>query len=99
MRQPSVSAMGSSPASATLMTIWAGGLMPAELDEGHTSISCLFSDGRRHRRDLAGTGPTALVADLLTGLAAMIHPHGSIDSPATMDRYLTSISDMAGFMT
>ena len=58
------------------------------MEEGRTSISCLFSDGRRHCRDLAGTGPAALVADLLTGLAAMIHPHGSIDLLATMDRYL-----------
>jgi hypothetical protein len=42
----------------------------------------LFSDGRRCRRTVAEE-PGELVRDLLAGLAAMIHPHGTIDSPGT----------------
>ena len=71
--------------------------MPAELLEDPPGISCLFSDGRRCRRVVAGE-PADLVRDLLEGLAAMVHPHGSIDSPSTMAAYTVGIRDMAGFM-
>ena len=71
--------------------------MPAELLEDPPGISCLFSDGRRCRRVVVGE-PTELVRDLLEGLAAMVHPHGSIDSPSAMAAYTVGIRDMAGFM-
>jgi hypothetical protein len=72
--------------------------MPAELLADPAGISCLFSDGRRYRRAVAGIEPAVLAGDLLTGLTAMIHPHGSIDSPATVNSYLVGLRDMAGFM-
>ena len=72
--------------------------MPAELSESPAGISCVFSDGRRYRRAVAGIEPAALAGDLLVGLAAMIHPHGSIDSPGTVNTYLVSLRDMARFM-
>ena len=71
--------------------------MPAELLENPVGISCVFSDGRRLRRTVAA-GPGTLVRDLLEGLAAMVHPHGSVDSPATVDGYLHGMADMARFM-
>ena len=71
--------------------------MPAELLEASAGISCLFSDGRRCRRTVAAE-PAELVRDLLEGLAAMVHPHGSIDAPATLAAYVAGIRDMAGFM-
>ena len=71
--------------------------MPAELLEDPAGISCVFSDGRRCRRTIAAE-PGGLVRDLLEGLAAMVHPHGSIDAPATVAAYTAGIRDMAGFM-
>lgn len=71
--------------------------MPAELLAAPAGISCLFSDGRRCQR-LVAAEPAELVRDLLLGLAAMVHPHGSIDAPATLAAYTAGIRDMAGFM-
>jgi hypothetical protein len=71
--------------------------MPAELLEDPAGISCLFSDGRRCRRAVA-VEPAALVRDLLKGLAGLIHPHGSVDSPGTVIAYVHGILDIARFM-
>jgi hypothetical protein len=71
--------------------------MPAELLGEPAGISCAFSDGRRYRRAVADE-PAALVCDMLAGLAALVHPHGSIDSPATMTAYVQGILDIARFM-
>ena len=71
--------------------------MPAELLEEPAGISCVFSDGRRYRRAIAAE-PAALVRDMLAGLAALVHPHGSIDSPGTMTAYVQGILDIARFM-
>ena len=60
--------------------------MPAELLEDPAGISCVFSDGRRYRRTVAAE-PAELVRDLLAGLAALVHPHGSVDSPGTVIAY------------
>ena len=72
--------------------------MPAELLESPAGISCVFSDGRRYRRTVAVVEPAALASDLLAGLAAMVHPHGSVDSPGTVISYLLGLRDMARFM-
>ena len=72
--------------------------MPAELLEV-AGISCVFSDGRRYRRTVAGVEPAwRWPGDLLAGLAAMVHPHGSVDSPGTVISYLLGLRDMARFM-
>jgi hypothetical protein len=71
--------------------------MPAELIESPAGISCVFSDGRRYRRTVA-VEPAVLVRDLLAGLAAMIHPHGGVDSPGTVNTYLQGLRDIARFM-
>jgi len=71
--------------------------MPAEMLENPAGISCVFSDGRRYRRTAADE-PAGLVRDLLQGLAALVHPHGSIDSPGTMTAYMQGIADIARFM-
>ena len=71
--------------------------MPAELLEGPAGISCAFSDGRRFRRTIA-VEPAVLVRDMLAGLAALVHPHGSVDSPGTVIGYVHGILDIARFM-
>jgi len=72
--------------------------MPAELLECPAGISCVFSDGRRYRRTIA-VEPAVLVRDMLAGLAALVHPHGSIDSPGAVIAYVHGILDIARFMT
>jgi hypothetical protein len=71
--------------------------MPAELLKNPAGISCVFSDGRRYRRTVAAE-PAGLVRDLLEGLAALVHPHGSIDSPGTVTAYMQGIMDIARFV-
>src|ERR1044071_1863359 len=73
--------------------------MPAELTEGPPGISCVFSDGRRFRRPVTATEPEGLIRDLLSGLAALVHPHGSVDSPGALIAYTQAIADIARFMS
>jgi hypothetical protein len=70
--------------------------MPAEVFEDPHGIACVFSDGRRKRLLVGRSGP--LVRDLLTGLAGLIHPHGTVDSPSTVAAYVFGARDIAGFM-
>ncbi len=72
--------------------------MPAELLEDPAGISCVFSDGRRFRRTVTAAEPAELVRDLLAGLAALVHPHGSVDSPGALVAYTQGIADIARFM-
>ena len=60
--------------------------MPAQLREDGLTIVCTFSDGRRRRYNIAGVAPGPLARDLLAALAGMIHPHGTVDAPATANR-------------
>jgi hypothetical protein len=57
----------------------------------------VFSDGRRYRRAVAAE-PAGLVRDLFEGLAGLVHPHGSVDSPGTVIAYVQGIMDIARFM-
>ena len=72
--------------------------MPAELLTDPPGIACEFSDGRQKRWLSDGTGDPALVADLLTGLAQKVHPHGMVNAPGTVDAYLIGLRDIAVFM-
>jgi len=71
--------------------------MPAGLLQDPPGISCVFSDGRCYRRVVAAE-PAALVRDMLAGLAGLVHPHGSVDSPGTVIAYVHGIADIARFM-
>ncbi len=62
--------------------------MPATLLDDPPGIECVFSDGRRKRWLLDGTGDPALAGDLLAGLAGLVHPHGTVDAPGTVHSYL-----------
>ena len=73
-------------------------VMPAELLTDPLGIACEFSDGRRKRWLSGGAGDPALVADLLTGLAQKVHPHGTVNAPGTVDAYLIGLRDIAAFM-
>ena len=70
--------------------------MPAEVFEDPHGIACVFSDGRRKRVVVGQSGP--LVRDLLTGLAGLVHPHGTVDSPSAVAAYVFGARDIAGFM-
>jgi hypothetical protein len=72
--------------------------MPAEVIGDPPGISCVFSDGRRFRRAVMAAEPAELVRDLLSGLAALVHPHGSVDSPGALVAYTQGIADIARFM-
>ena len=54
--------------------------MPATVTADPPGIGCVFSDGSTARFALDGLPCPGLVADLLTGLAELIHPHGSVDA-------------------
>ena len=56
--------------------------MPAEITREPLGIACVFSDGTSARLALDGLPCPELAEDLLTGLAELIHPHGTVDSPA-----------------
>ena len=72
--------------------------MPAELLTDPPGIACEFGDGRRKRWLSGGAGDPALVANLLTGLAQKVHPHGTVNAPDTVDAYLIGLRDIATFM-
>src|SRR5260370_39761105 len=69
--------------------------MPATLLADPPGISCVFSDGTTKRFDLDGLPCPDLVDDLLTGLAELIHPHGTVDAAGSVGHYVQSIRDMA----
>ena len=71
--------------------------MPAQLSEDGLSIVCAFSDGRRRRYSIEGVAPGPLARDLLAALAAMIHPHGTVDAPATANGYMNGLRDLCAF--
>ena len=47
-------------------------------------ISCVFSDGRRAEFTLGGVAGPQLARDLLTGLAELVHPHGTVDAAGSV---------------
>jgi hypothetical protein len=58
-------------------------------------IRCLFSDGTTAEFTLEGLPCPELVGDLLTGLAELIHPHGSINAANSVDLFLPPIRNLA----
>src|SRR6266849_1150752 len=69
--------------------------MPATVLCDPPGIRCVFSDGTAAEFTLEGLPCPELVGDLLTGLAELIHPHGSIDSAGSVDLCLPPIRNMA----
>ena len=69
--------------------------MPAAVQKDPLGIWCMFSDGSTAQFDLSGLPCPGLAADLLAGLAEMVHPHGSIDAAGTVYGYVLAIRDMS----
>jgi hypothetical protein len=69
--------------------------MTATVSASPLGIWCVFSDGSTAQFDLEGLPCPGLAADLLAGLAELVHPHGSIDAAATVYAYVLAIRDMA----
>ena len=68
--------------------------MPATLTGDLLGIECVFSDGSAARFELDGLPCPELARDLLTGLAELIHPHGTVDSAGSAGHYVQSVRHM-----
>jgi len=68
--------------------------MPAIVQDDPPGISCVFSNGSTARFSLDGLPCPQLAADLLAGLAELIHPHGSIDAAGSVNHYVLAFREM-----
>jgi len=68
--------------------------MPAEVLDDPLAISCVFSDGRRAVVTPGGLVGGQLARDLLTGLAELVHPHGTVDSAGSVRHYVSALRVM-----
>ena len=68
--------------------------MPAEVLNDPLGISCVFSDGRRVTALLSEPANAQLARDLLTGLAELVHPHGTVNSAGTVRYYVKALRAM-----
>ena len=68
--------------------------MPAEVLDDPLGISCVFSDGSRVTVTPGGIACAQLARDLLTGLAGLVHPHGTVDSAGTVRVYVRALRVM-----
>jgi hypothetical protein len=68
--------------------------MPAEVLDEPLGISCVFSDGRRAVVTLGEIAGAQLARDLLTGLAELVHPHGTVDSAGSIRHYVSALRVM-----
>ena len=68
--------------------------MPATVETDPPGIWCMFSGGSTIRFSLDGLPCPGLAGDLLTGLAGLVHPHGSVDAAGTAGVYVRSFREM-----
>ena len=68
--------------------------MPATVETDPPGIWCMFSGGSTIRFSLDGLPCPGLAEDLLTGLAGLVHPHGSVDAAGTAGVYVRSFREM-----
>lgn len=68
--------------------------MPTMVTDDPLGLRCVFSDGGRAEFDLEGTPNPRLARDLAVGLVELIHPHGSVDAPRTVEAYLLALRKM-----
>ena len=69
--------------------------MPATVTDDPLAISCVFSDGSTARFQLDDLPGRQVVADLLTGLVELIHPHGAVNAAGSVLHYEQSIRHLA----
>ena len=68
--------------------------MPAEVLDEPLGISCVFSNGSRSQATLGDAANARLARDLLTGLAELIHPHGTVDAAGSVRHYVRALAGM-----
>ena len=68
--------------------------MPATVETDPPGIWCMFSGGSTIRFSLDGLPCPGLAEDLLTGLAGLVHPHGSVDAAGTAGVYVRAFREM-----
>lgn len=67
--------------------------MPAEVFDDPLRIACVFSNGSGTIRQAGVASNPVLGRQMLAGLADLVHPHGAVDSKATVGKYLRAIRD------
>jgi hypothetical protein len=72
--------------------------MPAEVLNDPPGISCVFSDGRRAAVTVGDAASPQLARDLLTGLAELIHPHGTVDSAGSVHHFARALRGMVSVL-
>jgi hypothetical protein len=68
--------------------------MPAMLAGDPLALTCVFSDGSRAEYCLGDLPGPRLARDLASGLADLIHPHGTADSDGTVTFYVQALRSM-----
>src|SRR3974390_496222 len=68
--------------------------MPAEVLDEPLGISCVFSNGSRSQVSLGDAANAQLTRDLLTGLAELVHPHGTVDAAGSVRHYVSALRGM-----
>ena len=72
--------------------------MPARVVEEPLGIACVFSDGRRAAFRLDGLPEPRLARDLLVGLVELMHPHGTVAAPGSVEHFLSAIRHMVRWL-
>lgn len=68
--------------------------MPTMVTDDPLGLSCVFSDGSRAEFDLNGSANPKLARELAVGLVELIHPHGCVDAPRTVQAYVLALRRM-----
>jgi hypothetical protein len=68
--------------------------MPAIVQNDPLGIRCVFSDGSTARFSVDGLNCPGLAADLLAGLAEVVHPHGPVDKEDSVYGYVLACREM-----
>jgi hypothetical protein len=74
--------------------------MPATVLTAPLRLACVFSDGsaRTWTVEVEQAPDAPVTADLITGLAGLIHPHGTIDKVSTAHRYVLAAKAMVRWL-
>ena len=72
--------------------------MPATVIEEPLGLGCVFSSGSRATFTLAAMPCPQLAHDLISGLAELIHPHGSVDAAGTVEQYVLAARTMVNVL-
>lgn len=73
--------------------------MPAHLHHNPLRVEFVFPDDTRYKAPFDTTANPVLAEELAAGLAAMVHPHGTIGTRGTAEAYATGLRGTVRWMT